>query len=110
MIQNTRLKPIAINQHPDVTINVTVGNGQSSSTSIYKNGKLLYSQNNTFSFQLNAQIDDEVNIVTTVSDLPQNPNRIVVTHTIMPQNVTVDFDNKVDEGELAINTSRFDFY
>lgn len=112
MIQSTKLRPTPIGGINDFTLTVNVGNAQPSGTSVFFNGKLIHSGNDNFTVHLTSvKKGDEMHVVTTVSDLPQNPNRITVQHSLdNSTNTSASFDDAVSEGELAINTTRFDFY
>jgi hypothetical protein len=110
-IQNTKVKVVGTGGNNPITFNIAIGGGQTGNTTIYHNGKNIHSQDDNFSKALDGlKAGDQVEVVSTISDLPTNPNRITVTHSVTPQNISADYDDKVSEGDVAYNTTRFIFY
>jgi hypothetical protein len=108
MIQNTKIRTIGIGGNTSITIDIKVGNAQPSSTTIYHNGALLITKPNDFSYTVNnIQKGQQIHVVTTASDIPQNSDVIIVTHTVQNPNDVVNYNDQVSPNDIAINTTKY---
>lgn len=116
MKQNSHVKVVFIEStNTNVTLTVSIGYAQPSHTDVYKNGALIKQGNDNFDFVIgNATelIGKQLLVVTTVSDLPENPNQITTDHDldIDKPNSTSSFKDAVAENEVVINSTRYFFY
>ena len=118
MKQETKVKNIRIEDNNDnLTLNVNVGNGQPSVTIIYMNGKKTDEKPGSFSnYPLGKKsnlIGTDLLVVTTIHDLPENPNNVSTEHFVKDPNLNLSPDltygSPVDEGEVAVYSSQVNF-
>ncbi len=108
MIQNTRIRTIGIGGNTSLSISVQVGNAQPASTTIYKNGVPEISKEHSFSYTVNnVKKGDQIYVITTASDIPQNSDVIIVTHTLQNPNDVVNYNDNVSPNDIAINTTKY---
>jgi|GEM_PF-4815507 len=108
MVQNTKIRTIGIGKNTSMSISITIGNAQPANTSIYHNGNLLSSVNGDFTYTVdNVAAGHKISVVTTASDIPQNADIIVVTHSVQSPPDTVNYNDKVDPNDIAINTTKY---
>jgi len=116
MKQNTNVKVIFVeDKNTPVNLTITIGNAQPSHSIVYINSVLVHQDNNSFIYPLGTQsglIDKEVVVVSTITDIPANPDRITATHSVdvVSENALSSFDDTVTPMELVIDSTRYMFF
>ena len=117
MKQQTNVKVVKLISNDDqVFLKVTVGNGHPSLTTVYRNGNKIAELSDPYTNYLlgckKDLIGGDILIVTSIHDLPENPNVVIVSHNLIDQNSIImssNFNIDIDEGEVAICNTQIYF-
>ena len=114
MKQTTKVRIVRVDKNDEqITLSVNVGFAQPSSTTVYVEGKILFTNKDSFVNQpigtKNELFEKEVLVVTAASDIDENTNILDVTHILGPNipESTVNFHDMVENREVAIDITRY---
>ena len=110
MKQHTQIIPVPMGTATEFKITVNVGYAQKCVTNIQLNGVLVASLPNDVAQPIHVKAGDILELISTVTDLPLNPNLFYVKHLITPGDHTAEYNDAVSDGESATYTTEFDFF
>ncbi|GEM_PF-6008466 len=117
MKQKTNIKTVRIDSNAEkVILKIKVGNGHPSLTTIYRDGNKITELTDPYpDYELDKKeklIGSDLLVSSVVHDLPETPDRVLVTHTLHDpagEIMLSEFDIPVDDGEVAICSTQVYF-